>query len=537
MFQKRAPLLKASVIAGWGAVAAFLVLALLPVAFLGIKWLAVVLGGDTDALSWAVPSERTLHLMGNSFLLAVTVTFMSTVLGTALAIWLCGEGWLRRLIGSIYLIPLLIPPYVHALEWMAVVGRRQFLDQNLDFIPVMEDVAFTTYGFWPAAIVMTMATFPIVTLLVRNGLGAIEPELIESASMTRGPWSVIGRIVLPLVWPSIIAGAGLVFVLSLVEYGVPSLLQYNVYVMEIYSSFSQYFDPVRGFAISVPLIAAAAVLLALSQSRLRNSPLRSQPGYCPRLMTSAWSLPSRSLLFLSVIIWAIACLVPVTVLLVRGGDPSVIDDALSLAWSDFTLTMIVALVAGAVTTIVAIPLALALTGQARAGKLGWFVCALPLAVPAPLIGIALIYIWNRPLLDWGYGTWLMLVVAHVARFLPFAVYAAGSRVRHIDPVLLEAAALPNVGWWRRFLWVRLPLIAPAVAITLLVVFVFSLGELGASLLISPPGEATLPMRIYNLLHYGATDIVAALSLAILVVAGIACTGVLLIQKGLFRRAA
>jgi iron(III) transport system permease protein len=478
--------------------AVFLVLALLPVAFLGIKWLAVALSGDTDALSWAVPSERTLHLLGNSFLLAVTVTLMSTVLGTALAIWLCGEGWLRRLIGSIYLIPLLIPPYIHALEWMAVVGRRQFLDQNLDFIPGMENVAFTTYGFWPTAIVMTMATFPIITLLVRNGLGAIEPKLIESASMARGPWHVIGRIVLPLVMPSIIAGAGLVFVLSLVEYGVPSLLQYNVYVMEIYSSFAQYFDPVRGFAISVPLIAAAAVLLAFSQSRLRNSPLRSQPGYRPCLMTSAWSLPSP-------------------------------------AWNDFTLTMIVAFVAGAVATIIAIPLALALTGQARAGKLGWFVCALPLAVPAPLIGIALIYIWNRPLLDWGYGTWLMLVVAHVARFLPFAVYAAGSRVRHIDPVLLEAAALPDVGWWRRFLWVRLPLIAPAVAITLLVVFVFSLGELGASLLISPPGEATLPMRIYNLLHYGATDTVAALSLAALTVAGIACAGVLLIQKGIFRR--
>jgi len=130
---------------------------------------------------------------------------------------------------------------------------------------------------------------------------------------------------------------------------------------------------------------------------------------------------------------------------------------------------------------------------------------------------------------------LMLVVAHVARFLPFGVYAVASRVRHIDPVLTEAASLPNVGWWRRFLWVRLPMFTPAIAVTLLVVFVLSLGELGASLLISPPGQATLPMRIYNLLHYGATDVVSALSLIMVLVAGLACAALLIVRQWLWAR--
>jgi len=95
--------------------------------------------------------------------------------------------------------------------------------------------------------------------------------------------------------------------------------------------------------------------------------------------------------------------------------------------------------------------------------------------------------------------------------------------------------LPNVGWWRRFLWVRLPMVTPAVAVTLLVVFVLSLGELGASLLIAPPGQATLPLRIYNLLHYGATDVVSALSLIMVVVAGLACAALLIVRQWLWAR--
>jgi iron(III) transport system permease protein len=113
----------------------------------------------------------------------------------------------------------------------------------------------------------------------------------------------------------------------------------------------------------------------------------------------------------------------------------------------------------------------------------------------------------------------MLIVGHTARFLPFAIYTAASQVRHVDSLLAEAASLPAVSRWRRFFWITAPLAAPAVVTPWLVVFVFSLGELGVSLLIAPPGEATLPLRIYNLLHYGAADLVAVLSLIVLLLGG------------------
>lgn len=521
----------------WVALAAFVVLSLLPVLFLGAMWLIPALAGEWHMFGWAVPSLRALHLLGRSLLLATTVTAAATVLGTLLAVWLRGHGRVQRLVQSVYLIPLLIPPYVHALTWMAVAGRRQVLEQAFGWLLGPERVALSTYGFWPAAAVLTLATFPIVTLLVHSALEGVEPELYEAASIVESPWRVAWRLLPPLVLPALLAGAGLVFVLSLVAYGVPSMFEYNVYVMEVYASFSQSFDPLRAFALSLPLALIAAVLLAASQSRLRSNPLRGRPGSPLRLPTSTWPWPVRAVLVASVVAWAVATVVPVVVLLARGAMPSTVAAAMSPAWDDLALTVAVALGSGAIAAAVALPLAGALARSTRLWRLAWLVCALPLAIPAPLIGIALIHIWNRPLLEWGYGTALMLVVAHVARFLPFAVYAAASRVRHIDPSLTEMASLHNVGWWRRFAWVQLPMAAPAAVIALLVVFVLSLGELGASLLIAPPGQATLPMRIYNLLHYGATDVVSALSLIMLVVAALACAALLLARRGLWRGAA
>ena len=521
--------------AGWVAFGAFFLLAVLPVLLLGVMWLVAALADDPQVLAWAVPSFRTAQLLGKSFLLATTTTIMATVLGTLLALWLCGNGRVQRLVRSLYLVPLLIPPYVHALTWMAIAGRRQILEQALDWVFGAETITLSNYGFWPTAVVLTLATFPIVTLFVRSGLQAIEPEILEAAALVEPPWRAAWRLLPRLAMPSLLAGAGLVFVLALVEYGVPSMFEYNVYVTEVYASFGQHFDPVEAFAISLPLVVLAAALLGLSQSRLRNNPLRGRSGSPARLSTSEWPWPVRAVLYGSVGVWAIATAVPVVVLLARGALPSTVAAAVAPAWEEIGLTVAVAVGCGAIVAAVALPLAGVLTRSTRVWKLGWLVCALPLAVPAPIIGVALIYIWNHPLLGWGYGTPLMLVVAHVARFLPFGIYAAASRVRHIDPVLTEAASLPDVGWWRRFLWVRLPMVTPAIAVTLLVVFVLSLGELGASLLIAPPGQATLPLRIYNLLHYGATDVVSALSLIMVVVAGLACAALLVARQWLWAR--
>jgi iron(III) transport system permease protein len=189
-----------------------------------------------------------------------------------------------------------------------------------------------------------------------------------------------------------------------------------------------------------------------------------------------------------------------------------------MAFGEVGLSLQVAVASATLATLLSLPVASRLSARPRLGAF-WLILALPLAVPPPLAGIALVSATNGPWLDWARATPLALVLAHAARLLPFAAFAAAAQVRRIDPRLLEAASLHDVGAWRRFWRVRLPLMVPAAAVAWLVVFVFSLGELGVSLLVVPPGQATLPIRVYNLMHYGATDTVAALCLVALGLAG------------------
>ena len=521
-------------LAGWWAIFAFFGFSLAPVLFLGGGWVGCILSQGLSALLWALPDGRSIHLLGNSLALAATVTVMASALGTGLALWTWGKGRWNRLVGLFYFIPFLIPLYIQILTWMTIAGRRQALSQFFVRLLGSEQAVFSAYGFGPAALVLTLATFPVVTLLVRSALQAIDPRLLDAAALFRKPWPVACHIIGPLITPAILSGAGLVFVLSLVEYGVPAMFEYNVYVMEIYTSFNQSFDPIKSFAISVPLIALAAVLLILSQSRLRNSPLRGRPGFLVELNVSAWPPPARALLILSLVTWLTAIAAPALVVLLHGSMPTTMADAVPPALHAIILTVAVAVASGAIVTLMAVPAAVVLTRRTGTAMLGWLLCAIPLAIPAPVTGIALIYLWNQPWLDWGYGTPFILVVAHVARLLPFGIYAAASQVRHIDPLLREAASLHPVGWLRRFLRVDAPLMAGAITTTALIAFVLSLGELGVSLLVAPPGEATLPIRIYNLLHYGATDTVCSLSLVMLAIATIAIVAFLAIQRRLSR---
>ncbi len=142
----------------------------------------------------------------------------------------------------------------------------------------------------------------------------------------------------------------------------------------------------------------------------------------------------------------------------------------------------------------------------------WFLVTVPLAVPPPLIGIGLITIWNRPVIDAVYGTYFMPVLAALARFTPLAAMVLLAQLRRIDPLLIDAAHVFHTHWRKTWLQIYLPMMSPGLLAGGFIAFSLSAGELGATLLVAPPGQATLTMRIYNYLHYGASESVAGLCL-------------------------
>jgi len=499
----------------------FMAVSLLPIGILCAAWAAWAIADPPSALAAVLPSERTSLLLANSLVLAAMVALLATALGGCLAIWLEGgdgtlRGWVRRL----YLLPLLIPPYIHALSWMSVSGRRQLLEQVAAILVGPNRLQVPTYGLWPTALVMTFSLYPVVTTLVLSGIKAIDPETMEQALLLGSAWRCATRVLLPLLAPWILAGAGIAFVLTIVEYGVPSALQYNNQVMEVYATFSQSGNPLEAMAPSVPLVVAAVALLAASQAALPSNRMRGTAERRPPIAIAFWPKAARAALLASVGLALVSSVGPVAILASRVGFPGPPPSALASASSDLLRTVAIALAAATVSTAIAVPTALAVVKASRRSALLWIVCTIPLAIPSPITGIAMVHLGNHPWLDWSQQTVLPIVWAHAARMLPFGVFAASTQIRRIDPLLCDALHMHRVGVLAALRQVHLPLLAPALWKSWLLVFVLSLGELGSTLLVCPPGQGTLPLRIYNLMHYGAGDAVAALALALLGIAGI-----------------
>jgi iron(III) transport system permease protein len=179
--------------------------------------------------------------------------------------------------------------------------------------------------------------------------------------------------------------------------------------------------------------------------------------------------------------------------------------------------MLTAVVAAAASVFVGLGPAVLLARRSASSGLWWLAVLIPLAIPAPLVGIGLVALWNRTMMIDAYGTSLMLVLAALARFVPIATIVFVAQLRRIQPLLFDAARVFQVGRAQGMVRVWLPLVAPGLVAGACFTFALVLGELGATIIVAPPGQATLAIRIYNLLHYGATELIAGLCLFVLFV--------------------
>jgi len=135
------------------------------------------------------------------------------------------------------------------------------------------------------------------------------------------------------------------------------------------------------------------------------------------------------------------------------------------------------------------------------------------AVPSTVVGIGLISLWNRPgLIGEVYNSLAIIIIAYLARFVPVATLIMAASVRQLPISSEEAADVAGASWLRTFTRIVLPQIRTGLAAAWVVVFIFAFGELGATVLVTPPGESTLPVRIYTMIANTPASTVAALAL-------------------------
>ncbi|MGH9113909.1 MAG: ABC transporter permease, partial [Acidimicrobiales bacterium] len=214
--------------------------------------------GDED-LAALYRSSATLTPLRNTLGLAFATAASTAVVGTALA-WLATRTDLplRRLWAVLAPLPLVFPSFVGALALMAAVAPGGLLDTPLGWVGVETP---RLEGFWGAWLVLTLFTTPYVMLPVAARLTALPPSLEESARLLgRRPLEVFRTVVLPQLSGAIGAGALLVFLYAVSDFGVVVLLRFDTLTRAIDTN--RLHDRDQSVALSLLLAVVSLAVVA-----------------------------------------------------------------------------------------------------------------------------------------------------------------------------------------------------------------------------------------------------------------------------------
>lgn len=435
---------------------------------------------------------HNLKVLTNTLLLMVFTVLGSIVIGVPLAVITAYVQlpW-RKLWLVLLAAPLAIPSYIGAFTLYAAFGPGGEIN-NLLGLPTP-----AVHGLAGATLVMTLYSYPFVMLTTRASLLSLDASLVNAARTLGMSLGVsLWRVVLPRVATGIAAGALLVALYTLSDFGTPAIMRLDTFTRVIFVEYNA-FGLSQAAMLSLQLLVVVGLVLFL-ESRVRGS--HEKPGRHLTLWPQRWQKIVMGLAVAPVTILAIVLpLLIFTVWLVREGTGGF---DFRYAWNSAHASFLAALVA----VVLAIPVAHAAIAG-KAGRLMERVTYFGFGVPGIVMGTALVYIGLR--LPFLYQTLGLLVLAYVLRFLPLAVGTVRSTAEGLDPSLVKAARLLGASPREAFQRVTLPLTLRGMVAGAALVFLEAMRELPATLMLGPTGFETLATylwRVYEAGYFGRAAI-------------------------------
>jgi iron(III) transport system permease protein len=539
-----------------------------------LVWVAAVAAGM--ALLW-LADPRVAKLWLNTAWLAGGACLIALPLGTLLAVILFktdapGRGpatWL--LVGMLF-----VPLYLVTGAWDAGFGIQGW--HTLVTNPHLAHQPWL--AGWRAAIwVHGLAAVPWVVLIVGAGLRAVEAEIEEDGATCASPFNVLWHISIRRAAPAIAVAALWIVTVVMTEISVTDFFQVRTFAEEVYTQAALgTFDAVgpdtttpssdgfpaaglwSGLLLSTAL--ALAVIVGISRIFADLADAQHRAPWIWRLKAGRWpaaiALWSGMLLLAGVPLANLAYKAGVQVTATKNGrvrswSPLTAVERVSVAPAEFSgelwLTARIGVAAATAALLMALPLAWSLRGafvKARASQhttsTPWFcllAIALCLTLPGPLLGLGIIRLLDRPpdsplsalawLYDSNFAPWLVQTL----RALPIATLILWPALASIPQVMLDTAASDGAGWWGRLLRIALPQRWLAVIAAWLIALAVAVGELAATVLVMPPqrGATALSIQVFQLLHYGVDDRVAAICLVMVIsIAGVTGIAGILLRR-------
>ncbi len=422
---------------------------------------------------------RTAALVGRTALLVLVVTAACVVLGVGFAVLIRRTDIpARRMLTVALTLPLAMPSYLLSYLWVSAVPGIA--------------------GFWGAALVLTCVSYPLIMMPTMAALARADPAQEEVArSLGLNGVAVLCRVTLRQARSAIAAGALLVALYVLSDFGAVAAMRYEAFTWVIYGAYRSGFNPARAAVLSlVLLIFAVALVVAEHRARGRAAAARIGSGAArPAPVNRLGRWRAAALLPVAVVLGA-AIVVPFAELgnwLLAGG---VRFDA-GRWWSALGSTIWLSAAAALVCTVAALPLGvLAARHRTRATRVLEGAAYLSHGLPSIVVAIAMVSVGVlllRPI----YQQSPLLILAYAVLFVPLAVGSIRAAVESAPIRLEEVARSLGRGPVHAFFTVTARGALPAIAAGAALVLLTCMKELPVTLLLHPTGTSTLATELWG----------------------------------------
>jgi len=474
-----------------------------------------------------------LGALGNTVIVGVGGMLGACLLGVPLAY--CTARYVikgRNLIATLAVLALVSPPFIGAYSWVVVAGNNGWLTQQMKALGLNLP---TIYGMHGIILVFSLKFFPFVYLMTESALRNINRSFEEAAAnlgCTR--WQRFSKVTLPLVFPATSSGAILCFVLSIADFGTPSIIGRDLRTLSTIA-YNQYTSEMGGpptMAVSISMLMIVISMLAVFLQRYLISKRRYAGGMTnlvvPKTCSGAYGVLVHTLCYAVVALATLPILVVIYTSFLQTSGPvfsggfglnsylrvirEVPDAVINTFRFALLATLLITLVGGLMSYII-------VRRETPVSGLLDSVLMVPYVVPGVVMAIGFLLTFNTGALDLV-GTASIIVLILFIRRLPYGVRATSAVLRQIKPSIEEAAISLGASPAKAFFRITVPLMLPGVVAGAMMSFITAINELSSTLLLYTGRTTTMPVRIYGAVLDGEFGIAAALSTILLVSSGL-----------------
>ncbi|WP_130891049.1 iron ABC transporter permease [Fusobacterium varium] len=511
-----------------------LVITLVFALFLIYPLFSLLLSSFKDPLTenWSMTNfhrffSRKYYYQGllHSFQVTTCVTVIAIIIGVPMAYFMTFyKVKFKALVEVLIIISMLSPPFIGAYSWVLLCGRSGVV--TTFFREVLHINLPTIYGFSGILLVFTLKLYPFIFLYVSGALKKIDVALSEAAeSLGCGTFKKVYTIIMPLILPTLMSGALLVFMNAMADFGTPMLIGegYNVMPVLIYSEFVGEMGGSANFAAAMATIMIViTIALFLGQKYIVNkksfvmSSIRPvQPVELKGIKGKLMHAFIYAVVFLSIIP---QITVIYTSFLKTRGSMFVREfsiESYEMVFSRMGNAILNTYMYGltAIVIIIFLGMFIAYISTRKKNFLTGIIDTItmfPYIIPGSVIGITLLLAFNsRPLLL--SGTAAILVISFVIRRMPYTLRSSAAILYQISPSLEEASISLGCSPVKTFFKVTAVMMLPGVLSGAILSWITVINELSSSVILYTGTTRTMSVAIYTEVIRASYGTAAALS--------------------------